>query len=50
MLYVVFWGVFSVLFFVFFVFVLCLVPNVECVSGLSIIDCPSVFSDVYLSS
>ena len=29
--------------FVLFVFVLCLVPNVACVSGLSIIDCPFGF-------
>jgi hypothetical protein len=32
-------------FFVLFVFVLCLVPNVDSVSGLSILD--SVFSNVY---
>jgi hypothetical protein len=36
-----------VFFFVFFVFVLSLVPNVACVSRLSILDCPLVFSNVY---
>ena len=35
-------------FIVLFVFVLCLVPNVASVSGLSSLDCPSIFSDVCL--
>ena len=30
-----------------FVFILCLVPNVVSVSGLSSLDYPSIFSDVY---
>ena len=32
----------------FFVFLLCLVRNVVCISGLSIPDCPSVLSNAYL--
>jgi hypothetical protein len=38
---------FCVVFFVLFVFVLCLVYIVVSFSGLSILDCPSVFSYVY---
>ena len=32
-----------VVFFVWFVFILCLVPNVACIAGLSILECPCVF-------
>ena len=40
--------VFCVVFCVLFVLVLCIVLNVACVSGLSKIDPPSVFSNVYI--
>jgi hypothetical protein len=40
--------IFYVVFFVLFVFILCLVSNVTCVFGLSILDCPSIFLIVYL--
>jgi hypothetical protein len=38
--------VFCIALFTLFLFDLCFVPNIVCVSGLSIVDCPSVFSNV----
>jgi hypothetical protein len=38
--------VFCFALFTLFLFDLCRVPNIVCVSGLSIVDCPSVFSNV----
>ena len=43
LLFLVFYG----LVFVLFIFVLCRVPNVACVSGLFIFNCPLVFSTIY---
>jgi len=39
--------VYCFVFLVLFVLVLCLVPNVVCVSGLSLIDVLMVFSNIY---
>ena len=41
-------SIFCVVFFVLFVFVLCLLSTVSGISGLTIIDCPSVFSNIHL--